>query len=211
MYSKNLTVKSIINEFISNGVRTRRNKFIWSEASVMNLFKNTHHDGYWIFTDHKSEKEIRVECPRTVPRKLFVEVQNNLKSRSYKSRDSKRCIEPNVKRERLMSGLLFCGCCGERWNVQTYQKKPNSSNLCSNRPSIKNRTDLSSKKIDCKVTRTINMNLTDETIWDNLVETISKSHLYKETVKENTFGEVSYSRSKNDTKKDRIRLRKLEK
>ena len=210
-YADGASFSDIKKVLMSDGVLTRRGNVTWTDGSIIKLLTNTHHNGYWQFTDGKTDEKLIVNCPRTVDEHLYLKVQNEIKKRSYKAFASKRTREPNQKKTTLLSDVLFCAHCNARWNVQNRKNDTHSNYFCSNKKSIKRRTEKMSAKQNCDVRRSINRQLTDEFVWNALVKTLSESATYKETVKQAALGETSYSASKLEAKKLKLKVKKLDK
>ena len=211
LYASGGSYRDIKKNLMDNGVLTRRGNVTWTDGSIIKLLTNTHHDGYWIFIDGKTDEKVTVECPRIVSKQLFLNVQNEIKNRSYKAHASRRTRQPNQKKITLLSDVLFCSHCGERWNVQNRENDTHSNYFCANKPSIKTRTQKTSKTKHCTVNRSINRQLTDNFVWDALVKTLSESATYKETVKQSSLGEDSYFASKKEAQKLKLKVKKLDK
>lgn len=70
-YRDHKSTRWIKQELLKNGVSTRRNKPVWSLGSIEKLITNTHYSGFYNYTDKKSNKTIRVDCPSILPSTLI--------------------------------------------------------------------------------------------------------------------------------------------
>lgn len=205
---------------LSKGILTRRKNQIWSNASIDNiLFNNTHYDGYWFYEDKVTKQKHKISCERLVPKNLYNDVQQIKKKRSYNSKnkrhlkESGRVRQPNQKSKYLLQNLLICGNCNSPFRVQKIKngKENYGYYYCSNRPSIKIRSQKQFIKKHCEVSRTIKVNEIDELVWENFVDILSNSNLYKEQIKKNVLGEtVSYSKSMKNENNKKNKIRRLE-
>ena len=211
LYDKGGTHTEIKKMLMDNGVVTRRGNVIWTNGSIDRVLKgNTYYNGHWAFTDGKTGEKVECVCARILDKKLYLRVQKKIQIRSYNS-NGLRAKQPNIKTTNLLTGMLFCGDCGSRWNVQNFKNEPNNSNyFCSNKKSINSRTQRASIGKTCNTRRSINLQITDAFVWKSLVDTLSDSSTYKETIKNAALGEKSYTANKSDIKKIRLKLKKLE-
>ena len=90
MYRDGHSVDEIKDTLMKNGVMTRRDNPVWSLGSINSLLSNTHFDGYWYYTDKKSDQTVRVSCPSICPPELIQGVKNSWEKRRYKKGDNQR-------------------------------------------------------------------------------------------------------------------------
>jgi len=219
MYKDGKGHSDIRNHFLMKGILTRRNNQIWSNGSIDNvLFNNTHYDGYWYFEDKVTLERHRVQCDRIVPSKLYREVQELKKKRSYNSKHKSgpvvagRNRQPNQKYKYLLQDLMKCGHCGSVYRVQK-QKHKNEYGyyFCSNKRSLNITSQKQFNKEPCEVDKSIKNEIIDEMVWNSIVEVLNNSNLYKEKIKIGTLGEGNtYSGSKKEEGKKKSKIKKLE-
>ena len=221
LYLEGKGYDEIRNTLLSRGVLTRRGHTIWTNASLSNIIKtNTHYDGYWYFQDKVTEESHRVECPRIVSSKLYQEVQDLVKKRSYNSKHQRHLTEggrikpSNQKNTYLLQDLMTCGLCDSPYRVQTQRSKSKKDfgyYFCSNKPSINRKSQKTFDKIPCSVNKSIKTQILDDMVWKSLVDVISQSNLYREQIKLDTLGvNTSYSSSKRDEGKKNQKIKRLQ-
>jgi site-specific DNA recombinase len=183
-YSDNKTPREIRQHLLKHGVKTRRNKPIWSLGTIEKLITNTHYGGYHYVTDSKTKEQIRVECPQIVPSALFLAVQEAKKRRTRQT----RVKESNQKNFFLLKEFLFCANCGSRYSGRIFAEQYRSNYYC---PKIERKYASSKNTIEhekCLNRRYLKIEETNKLVWDTVVEVLSKSHLFKEEIKREVQG-----------------------
>jgi len=208
-YQKGDSLDDIRTQLLKNGVVTRRGNPVWSHGSIDKLLTNTHYEGYYTYTDKKSEETLRVVCPRLLDSSLIKNVRDLRESRSYKRVGSKRTKTSNQKYTYLLTGLLVCGHCGSLYGGN-YKKTQTSYYSCLQKTN-KFKTKFTDKYVVCSSNRNVRIDKTDEIVWNTVVDVISKSNLFRETVKTELLGESSYKKSSTEIKKLKNRQKKLKK
>ena len=188
MYRDNHTVDEIRTELMNYGVMTRRGNVVWSHGSIEKLLTNTHYDGYWYFTDQKSQETIRVECPRICDPTLISAVIGNRQKRSYGKSGTKRAKTSNEKHPYLLSKILRCGSCGSFYYPNRKINRQSSYYSCGTKTN-KFRDKHTDRYVDCGSIRNLNLDMTDEAIWNLIKEVVANSNLYREEVKSQVFDE----------------------
>ena len=205
-YKSGKTIRTIKNDLLKNGVLTRRGNTAWSHGSIEKLLTNTHYGGSYLVKDHKTNEVIRVECPSILTSTLLNEVQVLKISRTRQTRVS----ESTQKNFYLLREFLFCGHCGSRYSGRIYPSQYRSTYYCPRleRNYVNEQTDKTQK---CLNRRYLKIDETNNLVWDTVVEVMSKSHLFKEEVKNQVLGSsVSLDVQKNEIKKLKSRLKKNE-
>lgn len=191
------SVPKIKDRLLENGVMTRRGNPIWSEGSVQNILtKNTHYQGFWIYTDKKSGERIRVECPPIVPSKTILNVKELYESRKYSSGNHQRTSR---KHKYLLKELFECGHCGgvyHGWKSVTNKQNPYYS--CNTK-----KNDISK----CNSKRNLNMITTDQLVWETVINTIRDSNLFKESIKKEVLNDNSIIQTNIDVKKIKRKIK----
>lgn len=211
-YSQGKTIREIQRLLLSKGVLTPRGKLLWNENSLIKILQNTHYEGYHYYSDKKLREEVRVDNPPILPSSLIKSVRDRIKkTRVHTSR--------NQKHFTLLNGLLFCGQCGTKFGQRIQRHKHYNNYYCRGNEN-RNRTleGMNDKvcKTDTVRTRSVNIPKTDALIWDAVLDTLSNSHIFKESFKEEFLGtNVSHAVSKTEKraleKQHKKRLEELQK
>jgi site-specific DNA recombinase len=205
-YSKGDSIPTIKDKLLVNGVMSKRGNPIFSERSIsLILTINTHYQGYWDYTDHKTGEKIRVDCPPTVPSDLILKVKELYESRKHYGKTNKR---PSKKHEYLLNDLFVCGHCGgifRGWKSHTSKQNPYYS--CTTNRNL-NRKGYVKNRQDCDLKRNLNMTNTDELVWETVRNVITESNLFKESIKNEMLDDNSVIQTKTDIKKIQSKLKK---
>ena len=208
-YQNGDSIDEIRTQLLKSGVVTRRGNPVWSHGSIDKLLTNTHYEGYYTYTDKKSGDTLRIVCPRLLDPSLIKSVRDLREKRSYGKTGNRRTKTSNQKYTYLLTGLLVCGHCGSLYGGN--HKKTQTSYYSCLQKTHKFKTKYTEKHVVCGSNRNIRIDKTDEVAWDTIVDTISKSHTFKETVKTELLGKNSYKKSVSDIKKLENKQKKLKK
>ena len=205
-YSNGESIPKIKDRLLVNGVMSKRGNPIFSERSIhVILLNNTNYLGYWDFTDGKSGEKVRVDCPPTVPSDLILKVRESYESRKHNGPTNKR---PNKKHEYLLNDLFVCGHCNgifRGWKSHTSKQNPYYS--CTTNRNLNRKGYVKGRK-DCDIKRNLNMINTDELVWESVRNIITKSNLFKESIKKELLDDSSLIQTKTDIKKIESKLKK---
>ena len=206
-YSKGDSVDEIRTKLLKNGVVTRRGKPVWSHGSINALLTNTHYGGYFKYTDKKSNETIRITCEAILSSSLIKKVKDIKKKRSYTTggRRTKTSVQKYIY---LLGDLLFCGHCGSRYGGN--YKKTQTSYYSCNQKTNKFKTKLTDEHFECTTKRNIRIDTTDDLVWNTVIDTISKSHLFKEQTKIELLKDDNYKLSKTAIKDIKKKIKKIE-
>lgn len=193
------SLDEIRTKLLHNGVVTRRGNAVWSHGSIDKILTNTHFEGHYTYNDKKSEGSVRVVCPRLLDSTLIKSVRDLREKRSYGRVGSKRTKTSNQKYTYLLSGLLVCGHCNSLYGGN--YKKTQTSYYSCNQKTNKYKTKFTDSHVVCSSSRNIRIDRTDEIVWDTIVDVISKSHTFRESVKTEFLGEKSHRKSSIEIKK----------
>jgi DNA invertase Pin-like site-specific DNA recombinase len=182
-YSKGSTPYQIKHLLMKNGILSRRGNVVWSEQSILKILENTHYEGYHIYTDKKLEETVRCECPKILPSNLVKDVRKRLSERKRTSN--------NNKFPTLLRSYLVCGHCGSKFGQLINEGQYKQHYFCRGNTE-RHRTEIDpSKKIcvgdDGSRVRSLRIDNTDDVVWNNIVEVLSSSHLFKEIFKKETL------------------------
>lgn len=208
-YKNGESIDEIRTQLLKSGVVTRRGNPVWSHGSIDKLLTNTHFEGYYTYTDKKSGDTLRIVCPRLLDPSLIKSVRDLREKRSYGKTGNRRTKTSNQKYTYLLTGLLVCGHCGSLYGGN-YKKTQTSYYSCLQK-THKFKTKYTDKHVVCGSNRNIRIDKTDEVVWDTVVDIISKSHTFKETVKTELLGKNSYKKSSSELKKLQNKQKKLKK
>jgi DNA invertase Pin-like site-specific DNA recombinase len=202
-YRDHKSTRWIKQELLKNGVSTRRNKPVWSLGSIEKLITNTHYSGFYNYTDKKSGKTYRVDCPSILPSTLIKEVQDVKDSKSRK----RNMRKSNFVHFYLLREYLICGSCGSHMSARTYPDNEKSYYYCPRRE--RNFVNEGTEKVkECSNNRYIKIEKTDQLVWDTIVEILSKSHLFKEEIKTQVMSQSKpHSEQSKDIKKLKRKLK----
>jgi site-specific DNA recombinase len=211
-YRDSYTPEQIKDELLKNGVITRRGNPVWSLGSINALLRNTHYDGYWYYTDKKSETSIRVPCPRICTPELIQTVKKAWEKRRYgkgKGR-AERAKTSVTKHTYLLSKLIKCGVCGSFYygNKKTTLTKhgtPMTSYYHCGSKTNKYRDKHTDNMVVCGSKRNVRIDTTEQVVWDLVKEIVGSSHLYKEQIKNSVLGAKETHK---DTERDKVKLQK---
>ena len=201
MYADRMSIRNIRKELQSNGVLTRRGKTHWGDRTIELILQHNHYEGFWFYKDKKMDEPIRVDCPRILDDELVSRVRVEHKRRTRNSRVS----NSNEKHFYLLKGLLKCEHCGLTFSGRISQKQ--SVYYCPR----KERNFRASDTKSCQNKRYLRIKETDELVWNIVTETLSQSHLYKETFKSEVLGtSENYDKQSNRLKTLRRKKNRLE-
>ena len=195
------SIDKIRDLLLENTVRTRRGNIQWSHGSIQKLLSNTHYSGWYQVINHKTNERHRIDCPRIVNVNLYEEVRTMIEQRSY----GQRLKQPNQKKFHLCTDLIFCSC-GEKMRRMMNGKK--WEYRCVSK--MKNYKLPDHQKIVCYNKNGLNGDVVDEYVWNNVVDILSKSNLFKDIIKTDVMDTRSKKKSDTDIKNLKTQIRKSE-
>jgi DNA invertase Pin-like site-specific DNA recombinase len=182
---KGTSIADIKKLLDSNAVAPRRKKNLWSLGSVAALLKNTHYSGFYVFKDSKSEEKIQVQCPSIVETATWNQAQFK-RSPSVLRKPQKIATKKNFY---LLRDLMFCGHCGRPISGRIIKSRAEYSYYCPSRERAwAEDGGVEEKKKwqrgnGCGFTRAMNIQRTDELVWDAVKSIHSESSILKEEVR----------------------------
>ena len=208
MYVDGGSINDIQREFFINGVRTRRGNSEWSTASLRNLIsKISHYQGNYSYRRHSTDEVVEIPCERIIGQRLFNKARKLFENRSYNSKG--RIRDTNIKHPTLLKDFLVCGHCKRKYGQKVYRLQYRSHYYCRTKE-LNHRTI--ENKIKCKDRiQSIKIERTDDAVWNTIVDVISNSHLFKETVKKDIMATQSHKMSVDEIKKIKVKIKKTKK
>jgi site-specific DNA recombinase len=189
------------------GINSKGEYVGWSKGSIFSMMTNTHYAGYYIvFAQEKYKNEPFYKTKITCPRILDVEQYKKLHDRLEYLEKTFQLKNHNQMdgRDYILRGFLKCGHCGQRMGGTFNNKK--ESYVCIDRR-LKWKEILYNRKhgkedVGCKANRSISVEVTNETVWNVLVEVVKNSVLEREDFKEYTLDKgVRTQQDKKEIKK----------
>ena len=161
-----------------------RNNIVWNDQSIINILNHTYYEGYWTYTDNSLKETLRLDCPKILPSTLVKKVRDKFNKNTTKSN--------YVKYETLFSNKLVCGHCGSKYGQRIGQYKKHY--FCrgnTERVRVKGLVDKICKLDNEELgrVRSLQIDLTDDVLWDKIIEVMEKSVLYKEMFKKEVMSE----------------------
>ncbi len=187
-YADGVATIDIKIELDRNGVEPRRKRGTWTLGSLQALMRNTHYIGHWDFKDGKTGEEIRVECPRILSSELW----NRVKTKREFHIERRKGENP-TKHFYMLKYVLRCAHCGT-WLSGIYSNQqsknhyycPKKERVWVKRP-IEPEDKWKRGRV-CEMTRSLNIDETDELVWNAVLDALGKSSLMKETLRKEITG-----------------------
>lgn len=211
---KGTSIADIKKLLDSNAVTTRRKKGLWSLGSVAALLQNTHYSGFYVFKDSKSEEKIQVQCPSIIETATWNQAQFK-RSPSVLRKPQKIATKKNFY---LLRDLMFCGHCGRPISGRILKSRAEFSYYCPSRERAwaENGGVEEKKKWQrgngCGFTRAMNIQRTDEVVWEAVKSIHSESSILKEEVRVRELKEerMLQSQTEADYKAMQAKVRQLQ-
>ena len=204
-FADRTTIRQIQDKLRDNGVLTRRGNAEWSLGSIEKVLTNTHYIGHYVVTRHKTGESWRNECPSIISK--------DLKDRVVKLRESRtpqnRVKNPNQKHFYLLTDFMWCGECGRKYRGRITPSANQYIYYCPAKEEKWRRSEEYDQN-PCDGVRSVNIGPTDTVVWDTVVEVISKSHIFKESIKNAELESGSYDLSEREIKSTQRKLREIE-
>ena len=191
--------KSIIwikKQLDKNNVVARRGG-LFSTGSIMRLFKNTHYVGHYKHTDRESEEVIELTCPSIVDENIWIKVQEKIN----RNKERHKQVAKTTKNFYLIRHLLYCDHCSSPMHGRVkYRDHKISDNFyfCPKKQKQWKQGNLTEEQRwvrgkvgdhGCDNNRAVNIPLLENFVCMRVKETLSNSHLLKETFKREVLKE----------------------
>jgi DNA invertase Pin-like site-specific DNA recombinase len=213
-YANKVPLIDVKIELDANGVTPRRKKGSWSMGSLQALLRNTHYIGRWDYLDHKTGQKIPNDCPRILSSELWSKVQATKEDHL-----SKRNSTNAVKHFYMLRNVLRCGHCGTWLSGVRNPKQPSKAHYyCPKKERQWAKEAIPEKEKwqrgrACSMTRSLNIDATDELVWNTVIDVISKSRLFREQTKVEILGTdyASKKGAEDEIKAANLKIRQLKK
>jgi len=178
-YSKKITLKVIKSILEKNGIKTRREKELWSMGSLQVILRNETYLGYDHFIDKKTGLTIKNSIPQIISNKMWDDVQERRKLMLLRKNQINRTSNFYLFRD-----YLVCKC-GTPLGGRIKPKKCIEQYYC---PLPERKFNNSYKReIKCDMKRCLNIPTTDRILWNKIVDILSDTMKLKKNLKEKTI------------------------
>ena len=186
LFNDGISIAEIKRRLDKQGVTARRGG-LFNTGSINKLLQNTHHIGYYTYTDKKSGETVEVSCPPLVDETVWNRVQERRQKIFERKGQNNR-----TKRFYLLRNLMYCGECGSQMSGRINKPKNETHYFCPNKTRNwkKNKpteeTRYKRGKVDgygCNMNRSLNIPITDEFVWNSVRKVVSESSTLKERFK----------------------------
>jgi DNA invertase Pin-like site-specific DNA recombinase len=215
-YYDGKTIMWIKSQLDKSGVLARRGN-LFSTGSINVLLRNTHHIGYYTWSDKKSGETITCECPSIVDETIWNAIDVKRK------KEFARVKQNNTTRNfYLLRDLMVCGECGSNMSGRIIRSHREQNYYCPKKTrdwkkgALPEDTKWKRGKVGehgCSMNRSVNIPNADENVWDLVMDVVSNSSILKQGFKK----EVLQSKFKGDEetarllKNERIKSSRLKK
>ena len=219
-YRSEQSTKFIQTKLRENYVQARRGGS-FSLGSIVALIKNTHYTGTYTFTDGVSNESVEVKCPRIVTDSIWNECQQRREFIQKRKGQINRTVHFSLLKE-----MLWCGHCGTGMGAKIQPSQNKNYYYCpkKERSWKEDNNSFSGLKKDtkathstkkdkrwdrgrhCEMVRSLNVPVTNDTVWKAITEIATKSHVLKEQVK----SQLLSTKTQSDTEQ-KSAIRNLEK
>ena len=196
------SIYEIKNILMRNGVKSRRGNILFSELTIRNMLVNTTYEGYSFYTDKQLNETITYNTPIIIEDKtLLKKVKERINKQRYKSN--------TTKRETLFGEYFVCKHCKSPFGQKINPKQYYNHYYCRGNEIHKRKTVDKGKlcKKDGGRVRSLNIEETDKFLWNEIIDTLFNSHLFREFFKDETLTPIYKERKLTTKDKNSIRNR----
>lgn len=183
---KGNSVASIKKELDSNGVLARRGG-LWTLGSIESLMTNTHYLGHYVYTDGVSSEKVEVTCPKIVDEVTWNAI-NLARKRKLNRKDQQNATTKNFY---LLRDFMVCGHCGRKLAGRIKPTKSEYMYYCPNKERVWAKEGESQthyqRGTGCGFDRAMNIQLTDKTVFDTVLNLHKDSSILKEVAKKQIY------------------------
>ena len=183
-YESGKSTVSIQSHLLSKGVIARRGGTL-SLGSIQAILRNTHYKGSYVYTDGISDESITVKCQKIVDTALWNSVQRKIALSNQRKNTVSRPIKFSLLRD-----FMFCGDCGNAMGQKIVLKQNRQVYYCPRKNSKwewDKRNNNKDRTKHCSNNRSLNMNMTNDLVWNTVKSLVAKSHLLKEQIKQESL------------------------
>jgi len=177
IYAKTGLVSDVSKYLMREGVRSiRNNKLKWSDATIRKILENETYAGVVYFDDKFSGQRYKRKCKALISRDLWNEVQDKMVN------NKRRTSQVNRQNyDYLLTGMLYCGVCGYLCRGLKYEKNYKNLYYCGSKgEKFRNeKYDICDKR----KSKSVNIDLLDNIVWNTFCDTIKNSHVLREMEK----------------------------
>ena len=186
-FSDGKSVEDIRKYLTLHKVKTRRHNSIWSGASVNMILRGDVYRGYYIYRDRDPRtKEVLEEFKITVPPCIDFALVNAVDN-AIERRSKKRVTIHTQKHIFLLKDFLYCEHCSQAMYGKWIEKHHRKHYLCPTNERNYRRRGMPTERPKCSLGR-LNIEETDNFVWQTLLDVLEKSNLFREETKNAVFG-----------------------
>ena len=192
LFNNGQSVKDIIIYLNKENILPpKSNSKIWNEGTIKNMLRNETYIGHKeiivkLLKNESKEKcielgqfeKVQQKTPKIVDEKIFQNVQTLLDS---KKRESK---VTNVRKYTfLLNDILYCGICGNKMKSKFYSKQNTKIYYCNWSELNWKYNNNNYKKCGKEYSKSINIDVTDNLVWNEVLRLFKDSYIIKEQFK----------------------------
>lgn len=196
-FNNGKSIREIREHLFINGIPTNRGNPRWSLGSIESVLRNTHYSGFYHIEDRMVNETIKCKSPKILDNDIILQTKKKLERRSYHNK-SKSNLQKNFY---LLKGLIYCKECGSNYTGRIINKR-HQSYFCLKQESHSIPHKHENRYIKCE--------FLDKIIWETTIDTLTKSHHWKEQEKLRILGDKSTRIQKKKSNRRKIRNIELE-
>lgn len=187
------SLQAIKHRLDTKGVQPRRKGGLFSIGSIRQILRNTHFTGSYTYTDKKSGHTFEIQCPQLVC--VSDSVAAAVKARFEKSGRRSRQTAQTKKNFYLLRDFMWCGHCGNPIQGRKVTSKTSKTGVYRCISMEKNwkqsaipDDDKWKRGRNCDMNRSMNIEKTDELVWNAILQTAANSSYLKQEVRAKVLG-----------------------
>ena len=210
LYSKGKSLLHIKNLLDLNNIPTRYGKGekTWTLGSIRKILGNTFYIGYYNYVDKKSGQTFKCDVPPIVDSTLYNKVQTKFSKfeRTYKNQFN------TTRNFYLLRDKMMCSCGEKIYGLIRRSDDPTRKRniyFCNhrNKKYKENKLDPNQKYkrgLFCTNYKSMNITVTDEVVWETILDCIRNSYILKEDFKDGIVKPIQERRTGNSKKKEEL-------
>jgi site-specific DNA recombinase len=195
MYSQGKSLKELKSYLDLKGISPRRSS-VWNLGTLHTMLKNRVYLGEYKWTDKESNEKFDIRFDAIISHSLFNRVQKKLDKNTRNKGSNLRQYSS------LLSDFLVCSC-GERILGNVRQKQNRKIYFCSSRNNKWKGKDVS----ECRNRRSMNMDMTDDFVLNQVKEVMSNSSILKEKFKQDVLSKKNVDSKQIELEKEFLEKR----